>query len=62
MSDTRAADPDISPEYDFDQGERAKYLDRARRGLRLSAPKDGRLPTAPTSAAENLPKPGPTKR
>ena len=46
MKNTRDADLDIAPEYDFSKGKRGVYLDRARRGLKLMplepSPVDGK--------------------
>lgn len=35
MKNTRDADPDIAPEYDFSKGKRGVCLEGARRGIKL---------------------------
>ena len=59
MNDNRDADPDISPEYDFADGTRGKYLEPARQGLRLPVPANAKpsppTPTADTKVASKSP-------
>ena len=48
----RAADPDISPEYDFSKARRGVYLDRAQDGIKSAplTPSSGKDRPAPDRA------------